>query len=260
MNFKTLLMLAAVGAVSASEAAVTSANTLCRIKVDSSAASTIVSLPLESVGATTRQIKVTELVMTDNLTVGDSLLVPNGTSWYAWKIVESGGKKVWESTTSVDGYKSITAPAAGETPLYCGGAVWLNRQSVSAPFYLYGQLVAPSTATETSAVAGEASAPAYTMMGNPHPEALSLNEMTYKAGTAPGTGDKIVVPADNAFGYSEYQWQVDAQTSQPAWCVRQRYTESDGTRRIGYVAADVSIEPGKGFWYVSLGGSPTVVW
>lgn len=268
MNVKTLLALTTACVAGAVTAAVTSANTLCRIEVNSSAASTIVSLPLQSVGTSEKSILVTDLVMTDNLTVGDSLLVPNGTSWYAWKIVESKGKKVWESTKSVEGYTPITAPDPDETPLYCGGAVWLNRQSTKNPFYLYGQVIVPTSEEdkiETTAAAGKAATsaepaePAYTLMGNPKPEALALNSLAYKPGSSPAVGDKIFVPADNAFGYAEYQWQTVATTSQKAWCVRQRYTDA-GVSHIGYVATDATIEPGKGFWYVSFGGSPTIVW
>lgn len=270
MKTNSLLTLAAVTLAGAASAAVTSANTLCRIEINSGAKSTIVSVPLTKVGATANEaIPVSSLVLTDNLSVGDTILHWNGSAWDAWMITLEGESKTWTPTIVSEGSKnSQTAPAAG-TSLARGEAIWVNRSDVSKSFYIYGQVgkaYHDLGSKEIHVTAGTAASPAYTLIGNPQPERFILNGIHpsfMKEGTSPVVGDKVVfVNSQNAFGYTEYTWQNDAKTGNLAWCVKSRYTGDDNQPHIGWTAVgnDVGVAPGEGCWYVSVGGAPVILW
>lgn len=261
MKLKSLLTLVALSAAGTASAVVLSENTLCRIRINSTAKSTIVAIPLAKIGDGS-SVPVTEFVLTDNLSAGDTLLhlkstAADGTrTWEAWTIDNGAWKPMIISENSVT---TMTAGAADAT-LSRGDAVWLNRSATDKPFFIYGQ-VASASATSTAA-AGTATAPAYTLMGNAKTVSVTLSSLAYANGTAPSVGDKIVIGnPDSPFGYNEYTWQTAMNTQTPAWCEEGLYTNSENKTRIGWVKAETaSLGPGVGFWYISVGGTPTIQW
>lgn len=270
MNLKSILALTTLAAVGTVSAAVTSANTLCRIEVNSGAKSTIIGIPLTKISATQNQdIPVTSLVLTDNLEVGDTIQHWNGSKWDAWVIADVDGVKTWQPTIIAEGNNVSTSAPAANTALARGDAIWVNRNSNSAdltkPFYVYGQVGWKGPGSVITIPAGTADAPVYTLVGNPLLQSFPLSAIQPSYGTGDSTiavGDKVVfVNSQNDFGYNEYTWQTVSGTETQAWCVKGRYTEN-GTRRIGWVAVDESvvIGPGEGCWYISVGGSPKIAW
>ena len=263
MNMKSLIALTALTAAGAASAAVTSGNTLCRIEVDSGAASTIVAVPLVKIGDGSA-IPANELVLTDNLSQGDKLLHWNTNSkkWEAWAVNASGA---WEGLTISDQNSTLVTPEASVT-LTRGDAVWVERAVTNEPFYVYGQVAGSSAtaATSTAEQATSATSPAYTMMSAPttDPAGFQLNTLVSKktAGSF-ADGDKIVVVDPNArLNRREYTYKNSTGNfSVESDVLDQTYGYPIGVTWTA-VGDDVLIPVGCGFWYVSVGGNPTISW
>lgn len=275
MNMKSLIALTALTAAGAASAEVISGNTLCRIEVDSGAASTIVAVPLVKIGDGSA-IPVTELVLTNNLTVGDTILHYNASKkWDAWVITENSGVKTWTPTViSVGSNNSTTEPAAG-TALARGDAIWVNRAVTNEPFYVYGQVAGSSATAATSTVEkGGADTPEYTMLSAPttDPAGFQLNTLVGKKASENGgafaDGDTIVVvDSSNAqFGRKEYVYK----SSERQFCTLTVTTSKITIGGVEYTSVTgqswtpvpdtVKIPVGEGFWYVSKGGDPKIEW
>ena len=249
MNMKSLLAIAGITATSVACATVTSQNTLCRIAVNSTAKSIILALPLQTVGGTEMSIKVTDLVMTTNLDEGDSLLAWNATesTWDAWVINSSGN---WASATSVSGFDVNTSPAAEETALACGKAVWLNRpdpaegsrtNARTLPVYLYGQYFT-SGASTTVAASGS------TFVGPCATTALPINGndgLTSKKTVGEfADGDQIVVvnTGNTNTGRKTYTYKTGV-----GFATQSYDTEA---HTVSWTATTDTIPVGLGFMYV----------
>lgn len=264
MNMKSLIALTALTAAGAASAAVTSGNTLCRIEIDSGATNTIVAVPLVKIGDGSA-IPVTELVLTDNLSTGDTLLHKNGNKWEAWVVANSA----WTPLTIVEGMDASWTKGAADATLSRGDAVWVNRQDPTKKFYVYGQVT--TDAATATALAGSSNSPAYTMMSAPttDPAGFQLNTLVQrKTDGAFADGDTIVVvDSSNAqFGRKEYVYKSD----KGAFCTLTATTSTITIGGVQYtsvtgqtwtlVADTVKIPVGAGFWYVSKGGNPTFTW
>ncbi len=248
MNLKTLLAFATVTASTAVLAEVVSTTALCRIKVDSGTKNTIVALPLIKVGGTTQTIPVSEFVMTDNLTDGDSILVMDATgktTTQTWSLVEDDQTHVksWQSGTVVEGTDSTTAPAASTAGQARGSAIWLTRKDPAKPFYLYGQ-VSETEYTQPEIGNGTPESPAYTFIGNPNPKEIKLNDPRDVEWVNAQVGDQIIVGSTGKLGYITYTYGK-SENGVAEWVC---YTASNGdvTRNT-----DITLPAGQGFWYVT---------
>ena len=137
--------------------AVSSSNMFGILRVDSTAEETIISVPWIETAASSGDIKICDLVLTSNLTVGDQLLYYTGTKpgtttpaqdfqYLAWTLgTDADGVKVWESVTTVDtdadGRTRMTVSApGGNEAVPRGAALMIIRPKAHvAPIYLYGQ-------------------------------------------------------------------------------------------------------------------------
>lgn len=257
MNMKSLIALTALTAAGAASAEVISGNTLCRIEVDSGATNTIVAVPLVKIGDGSA-IPVTELVLTDNLSNGDTLLHKNGNKWEAWVVANSA----WTPLTIVEGMDASWTKGAANATLSRGDAVWVNRQDPTKKFYIYGQVT--TAAATATALAGSSNSPAYTMMSAPttDPAGFQLNTLAVKRSAGVfADGDKIVVVDPNArlkrreytYKTSTGNFSVESDVLDPT------YGYPNGVTWTA-VGNDVLIPVGCGFWYVSVGGNPTISW
>ncbi|MGN0854137.1 MAG: hypothetical protein ACI4R9_01305 [Kiritimatiellia bacterium] len=264
MKMKPFLALAAVTAVGAATAEVTTVNTLCRIEIDSGTASTIVAVPLTKISASgsDEAIPATSLVLTDNLEDGDTIFHWNTdtSKWDAWIIADGA----WTATTIAEGTSMSTTAPAADTTFKRGDAIWVNRQTPGNKFYIYGQMPTAGSAESVQIVGGSSDSPAYTMVGNPTTEKKSINSLTFAGGT-PSDGDLIVWGnKDNALGRTEFRYDSSKDEGEKwGYYKATEVTLSSGitVNKMVWTAADVEVEPGQGFWYVTTAStSLTVSW
>ena len=247
MKLRSIIFGSAV-AVAATASALTTTNTFARLPVTANYASTIIALPFSGCGMAEGSIYVTNLVMTTNLEKGDTLLYKDGSSWKAWEIDASG--KWVGVTTSTAGGVSVTPPAS-EVALACGTACWLNRQTPSNTFYLYGQVNAAKT--PVTVAAGTGTKPTYTIVGCPY-EAGDFNVK----GITGAEGDTVVLMSNaegNKAGRVEYTY------TNTAWRVYKETTPASGSSPFapGYTpavsdwvevsASEATVPAGCGFMY-----------
>ena len=264
MNMKSLIALTALTAAGAASAEVISDNTLCRIEINSGAKSTIVAVPLVKIGDGNAQIPVKDLVLTDNLAVGDKILHWNGSSWDAWVIIETAGVKSWSPTVISEGSKNSQTKPAENTALARGDAIWVDRASTISPFYIYGQIPTSSEGLTSVVTAGSSSQPGYTMMAAPATDSAGFKLNTLVSKKTAGDfadGDKIViVDATARLGRREYTYKTETKN----FSVEEDVLDSTNTYPIGVtwtaIGDDVVLPVGCGFWYVSVGGNPTITW
>lgn len=246
MKLKAFVAAGLVVSASCAMAVVTSSNTLCRIRVDSSSTETILAVPLIEIGGADQVITITNLVSTTGLSQNDVLMYNDGDKWYSWRV---DANRNWEGIATTVGSK--TTQAASNAQFARGRGVWLVRSITSNPIYLYGQCDEDTTITAFTAGKSK-SEPAYTLMGNPKEAAFDPNSKTW---TECVKGDKIA--------YADATGKAATFTYRPeigeggSWCEAQFDSNGDMT----WVATSKTIPAGQGFWYVSVGGNGgTVTW
>lgn len=211
MKLRSIICLSAVAAASA-VFALDSNTVFARLRVDQTGAptNTVIAIPFAGCGETSAQIYVTNLVMTANLSQGDTLMYNNGTKWFAWQINAS---HEWEavSTATKLGGVNIT-PDASSFAVDCGKACWLIRNSTSAPVYLYGQVNGTEPESVRVSAAANASDYAYTLIARPN-EATALDLNTWKGNMGAADGDMILLPAANISGADTYKYNGSAWTA-----------------------------------------------
>lgn len=224
---KTILSALALAAASTA-LAVTSSNTFGVLRVDSTTAQTIVSVPWAAAGG--GEVNIADVVKTANLHNGDKLYYYDTTK---------KGYRVWELT---DGAwveaKDAMAPSTDAPTLARGNAIILERTApIASCFYLYGQYTTSSATTEC--VAG-----GYTLLAPPTATECNLNNLTW---SKVGANDRIGVP--NAKGLSlAYLQYVENQ----GWGIK-KGAEFDKTM--------ATVPAGQGVWYISRGTTaPTINW
>ena len=128
-----------------------SSNTFGLLRVDSTQKQTIVCVPwVASSAADDQNIKVTDIVKTANLTVGDELYWYDSaaTNYKAWNLVPGGEGKApkWEAATSVTSAGVNPGTSAENTAVARGNAIILLRQNPTNElgransFFLIGQV------------------------------------------------------------------------------------------------------------------------
>ena len=231
MNAKTILSLTVLGAVTAASAAVTTDNTLCRIEVASGTKSTIVAVPLKTIAGTGETIKLTDLVLTDNLVKDDYILHKGSNGWESWMVSEEGK---WTSVAvSEDGVTAVSGP---DTAMSRGDAFWLVRKDATKSFYLYGEVI-DTKAADLTIGSG------YTMMGNTALEPVAINSITFNG--TPKTGDKIAIATTKGIGAKEYTYNGTE------WTEATLALDANGVLRPTVTKTAATIPAGQGFWYIS---------
>lgn len=231
MNMKKVMTLAALTAAGAASAAVMTTNTLCRIEVASGTKNTIVSVPLKTIAVTGETIKLTDLVLTDNLAEGDYILHKGATGWESWMVSKEGK---WTSVAVSDaGVTTVTGP---DTAMPRGDAFWLVRSDASNSFYLYGEVI-------DTAAAGLTIGSGYTMMGNTALEPVAINSIKF-TGKQPKAGDKIAIATTAGIGAKEYTYNGTEWTEATL-------ALDNGVLRPTVTKTAATIPAGQGFWYIS---------
>lgn len=237
---KKLLTIAAIAAASTA-LAVESSNTFGILRVDSTSAQTIVSVPWEGAGTQTAgEINVADVVKTANLSEGDQLFYYDGTSYKTW-VLTSGA---WEAANSsyLGPNGTVDVPAAVQDQAIARGkAIILVRSNASQSFYLYGQYT-DATQTTTCTLNG------LTLLASPLTIDTDLNKCTW---ANIGAADEIYVPTAT-ITVTLKRYQVGETV---VW----------GTQKsTGTISTTKAIIPaGQGVWYKSNsteGTAPTVTW
>ena len=198
------------------------------------------------------QIYVTNLVMTTNLSNGDTLLWKSGSQWYGWEI--SGGNWVPIATANQTAWNA--GVLAEETAIPCGQACWLNRSNTAQPFYLYGQV--NTSLRSVTVAAGTSTGPTYTLIGYP----TELEDLALSSFNVGSEGDTILIPDAGGLGYKEYVrksnvWNTKTSTTTTTTITRGGKTKTVSTTSVSYtpVTSSDKITKGLGFMYGRLATS-----
>lgn len=253
MKFGMLLSLSLIVAASALASDVPSQNVVGILRVDSSAKRTVVAVPWAGCSQNGSPIKVTDVIKTANLSVGDMLHVldANKTNYNTWELTSGqGGLLVWTPVNQVtkSGGKTET-PTASDVTINRGDAIVLIRKDPGDCFYLYGQYV--STSATSTVQAGTSSVPCYNLIAPAGTSAVSFSSI--KMSGTPADADRILVPQANGY-YTELKYDGGA------WKSREFVAGQYGMSTYQWKAYSGTIPAGTGVWYVSYGGAPTFAW
>lgn len=222
------------------------------LRVDSTSAQTIVSIPWEAPGG--GAIKVKDAIKTANLTKGDQLYYYDATattpSYKLWVLDDNG----WEGAETVkggdDGKGIVTASRGGDEELARGGALILVRQNptkedgAANPFYLYGQYTS-SAAEVNLATPSDIGKVAFSLVAPPKLEGdtIDLNAVTV-TWTGMETTDHIILPSGKLLNW-------DSSTSTWGERVIPLGTYGDGE----WVTTGAKVALGQGVWFKSEKGT-----
>jgi len=267
--FTAISALAVAGVAQAAESTQFGA-----MQVLSTTKRTLVAIPWDNSAAGGGDIVVSNLVLTANLTAGDTLdtVASDGSRLNRWTLRE-GAKKVlyWESGNMVGENWQAVTPSADKTTVPRGSSVILIRQAFTnnlgqaIPFFVMGQVA--SSASSTTITAGTSDKPVYNMLAPPSTVAQGLNGGDHGAtwsGTAPDANDRIYIPGAAGLN-TELRYAVpeDGSGSSAVWCENTTvettiYGKTVKTTKLAPFGGTIPV--GTGFWYLSKGGSPTVTW
>ncbi len=249
MKLRLMMGWCALAATVALGADVTGQNICGLMNVPSTAQYTMIAVPWVTVGGNTDAMAVANLVKTDTLSEGDELYYYANGTYYRW-VLTSG---VWTPThTTMADAKgdsvTVLAPEASYT-LPRGTGLFLVRKDTSKEIWLYGQY---STKEVAVAVAkGTPETPAYTMIANPNAEAYNLNDKGVTVEVE--VGDQILLDdAKTLYTFKDGSW-----LRQGTKTVTMGSTEKTVAT---WVKDGCVIPAGRGAWYVSKGGKPTIKW
>ena len=210
------------------ESTVEGANTFGILRVDSSAAETIIAVPWLGASTSETSIKVTDVVKTANLNAGDELYYYDGSAYKCWKL---DANKEWQAA------KIVGMGEAGDntTSLVRGNAIILKRpnETRASSIYLYGQVASTSTATITMA-SGTTTSKAFTLIAPPTDTSISISSGTW---SNVQSGDMIVID-----GYAPFKYK-----GENVWGHK---TINDKWETV-WTDTNVSIPVGQGAWYIS---------
>ncbi len=247
MKLRSMMFVGAAALTTAALATdVLTDKTLGWMRVDSTLPITAVGVPWTDVSDPTANVKVADLVKTDTLTAGDKLYVYNDGTWLFYQLNAS---KEWEAgATANSSVTPVQAGTPGTATIERGQALYLERQSYSDPFYVYGADGSAITSTTlTGATKYLVASPKATAFV---PKASAFTGATPKSRKA--TGDQIVVPleggATRTYTYISGKWGYVNDSGA-------RVTEDDTTNYL-------PITLGTGFWYMtsSANNSITITW
>lgn len=232
---KKLLTIAAIAAAT-SALAVESSNTFGILRVDSSAAQTIVSVPWLAAGG--GDIDVDDVVKTANLHNGDKLHYYNTTTkkYRVWELTDGA----WVEA------KDAEDPVVAAPTLSRGNAIILERTApIAGSFYLYGQY------ESTAAAATELPAGAYSLIAPPKTTTtrddgkIALSSATWTGITS---ADHIILPNGNQLDWNGTAWGKKTYSGPDDWT---------GT----WSTDDAVIPMGQGVWFkAGTGDAKSVQW
>jgi len=258
MKLRSLICVSAIAATAASFA-IDGGNTFARLKVDTgSITNSIIAIPFAGCGESAAEIYVTNLVMTTNLSDGDTLMYNNGTAWYAWEI-QSGAWAPLNAGTK----NGVTIADPQDFKMLCGKACWLIRQSSANPVYLYGQVTNVLRSVEVAGATG-GNAYGYTLIAKPS-ESSALDLNTWHPAEA-NTDDLLIVPEANAMGQKTYRyngtaWQTVTQSTSNVTNPRTKETRVVTNSTWTVISTTTTIPAGKGVMYGRKGASgATLAW
>lgn len=230
------------------ESAVSSSNVLAVKRVpgiDGAAAGTevVAAVPWKNV-ALTADVTVDRLIAT-GVATGDEIAAWNhgNKTYYTWRFNGTS----WESAK--DAKTGLVAPAASETTLARGTAVWYKRATPSAAYSQVGGYTAEAVAT-TVTLGGKTldNKPANTLLINPYYETVDLARIDG------GHGDQIqVLSSLKVYSCNNGQWGVVVleEVDSPFGPIKQQKFNAVNS---------IELPAGEGFWYISKGGQPTIGW
>ena len=247
-----LRSIACVGAMALATAALatdvlTDTKTLGWMRVDSDLAITAVGVPWTDIGDPTANVKVADLVKTDNLTDGDNLYVYSNGTWTFYTL----SRGAWVAGTTANSSITATAGDPSDATIARGQALYLERQNpkennAAKPFWVYGadgSEIATTTLTgSTKYLVASPKATAFT------PQASKISGATAKSRRG---GDQIVVPLDG--GASRIYTLVNNKWG---------YVGASGARIEEGADGYLPVQLGTGFWYMasSAENSITITW
>lgn len=213
-------------------------------KIDSGLRNTIVAVSYDDLAGASGMV-VSNFVKTTNLTVNDQLAIFTNGEYTTWTLKQSGtdGPKYWEKNekafkVDADGKLTVeSGEASSDVTQAVGTGIWLVRQDVSKPFYIYGKPVSNPTSTT---VAG-----AWTLIGNPNQTGSKAFEIDTVS--KPTDGDQIVAPkaSDGTLCYYTYK-------AGKGW----RTTNSTGD---GWSSEKLTLGAGLGCW-IHTENTSTINW
>lgn len=237
MKLRSMMFVGAAALATAALATddVLTDKTLGWMRVDSTLPITAVGVPWTDVGNPANNVKVADLVKTDNLTDGDNLYVYNNGTWTFYTL-SSGA---WVAGTTANSSITATAGNPSEATIARGQALYLERQNPTTPgyFYVYGADGSEITSTELSG------ATKYLVAS---PKAAAFTVTSAKI-TGASNRDVIQVPLTG--GTSRiYQYF----TTKNKWRCNGKWEGETGYEEIPL---------GTGFWYLAASTSAiTVTW
>ena len=244
MKLRSMMFVGAAALTTAALATdVLTDKTLGWMRVDSTLPITAVGVPWTDVSDPTANVKVADLVKTDNLTAGDKLYVYNDGTWLFYQLNAS---KEWEAgATANSSVTPVQAGTPGTATIARGQALYLERQSYSDPFYVYG---ADGEAISSTTLSGSTkylvASPKATAF---KPTFTAIGGATQKSRKA--AGDQIVVPleggATRIYTLVASKWGYVNDSGV-------RVTEDDTTNYL-------PIQLGTGFWYLTSSAENSIV-
>ena len=258
MKLRLMIGWCALAATVALGEDVTGKNVCGLMHVPCDAKVTMIAVPRVTVGGSADAMKVANLVKTDTLSENDELYYYANGTYYRW-LLTSG---VWKPTaTTKEDAKgkpvTIEAPDASYA-LPRGTGLFLVRSNTEKEIWLYGQYSTEKvsvTVAKGEVVDGKM-VPAYTMIANPNAEDYDLNAKDAKGDEVVkgAAGDQILLGDGGTTLYTR---------TATAWT-----RKTDVVKKINGVertfktdtTEGVVIPAGKGAWYISKGGSPTIAW
>lgn len=248
MKLRLMMGVCALAAATALGADVMGRNVCGLMNVPSDAKVTMIAVPWVTVGGEADAMKVANLVKTDTLSAGDELYYYDGSVYRCWRL--SVDRKWQPATVALKDAQGN--PVTIQTPdasyaLLRGKGLFLVRQDATKEIWLYGQHSTAQVSVDVAA--GTAGTPAYTMIANPNAEDYDLNAK----GVGGAAGDQILLDdAKTLYIYKDSSWKKQGTTTVTMGQIQKTLTT--------WVAEGCVIRAGRGAWYVSKGGKPTIKW
>ena len=252
MKLRLMIGWCALAATVALGEDVTGKNVCGLMNVPSKAEVTMIAVPWVTVGGSADAMKVADLVKTDTLSENDELYYYDGGVYRCWKL--SADRKWEPATVTLKDAKGnpVTIEAPGDSyTLPRGKGLFLVRSNTEKEIWLYGQYSTEKvsvTVAKGEVVDGKM-VPAYTMIANPNTADYDLNTK----GVGGAEGDLILLDdAKTLYRYKDSSWKKQG---------TQEVTMGEIKKTLTTWVADGCVIPaGRGAWYVSKGGQPTIKW
>lgn len=227
MKLRSIMCVGAVALTAAAFAtdALTDEKTLGWMRIDSTLPVTAVGVPWTDVGNPANNVKVADLVKTDNLTNGDNLYVYNNGTWTFYTL--SGG--AWVAGTTANSSITATAGTPSTATIERGQALYLERQNPTTYgyFYVYGAVGSALSSTSYSG------AKKY-LVASPKAAAFTVTSSKIS-----GASNKDVIQVPLAGGTSRiYQYF----STPNKWRCNGKWEDAEGYEQIPL---------GTGFWYLA---------